>query len=147
MTQYEKIGLCFQRARESANRTQAEVAHFLGCTYQAISNWECGRTRIDSVSLLKCLLWFDTDIYEFLESCDFDVMRRYGYGNPAAENQLLAAYRAASDDDRMIVDTVLKKYTAPKLRAVAAHGGGLTSAPADAIDALAEQAIPTKDDL
>lgn len=76
MTQTEKIALRLAEVREEAGRTQAEAAAFLGKTYQAISNWERGHTKIDSVSLLKLLTFYNADIYDFMESCDFVVLRR-----------------------------------------------------------------------
>lgn len=76
MTEYEKIAQRLVQARESAGKTQADVAKYLGKTYQAISNWERGQSKIDSVSLLKLLSWFEVDVYDFMESCDFVVMDR-----------------------------------------------------------------------
>ncbi len=74
MTEYEKIAQRLVQARESAGKTQADVAKYLGKTYQAISNWERGQSKIDSVSLLKLLSWFEVDVYDFMESCGFVVM-------------------------------------------------------------------------
>ena len=76
MNQYEKIAQRLTEAREAAGKTQADVAKYLGKTYQAISNWERGHAKIDSVSLLKLLSWFEVDVYDFMESCDFTVMDR-----------------------------------------------------------------------
>ncbi len=90
--QYEKIAVNFADARERAGKTQADVASFLGVTYQAVSNWEHRRSKIDSVSLLRSLLWFGTDIYEFLSKCDFEVMNRACDASAARERALLQSF-------------------------------------------------------
>lgn len=105
-TAHEKIGLRFQEAREAANKTQTDVAEFLHITYQAVSNWERGRTKIDSVSLLKCLLWFNADIYKFLADCDFEIMSRNGSIEDSQERELLNLFYALSAEDK----TYLLKY-------------------------------------
>ena len=92
LTQIEKIALNFAEEREKAGRTQAEVAAHLGVSYQAVSNWEHGRSKIDSVSLLRSLLWFKTDIYDFLGRCDFDVMQKDSDGSAARERALLRSF-------------------------------------------------------
>lgn len=86
--QYLKIALQFAEEREKAQKSQLEVANYLKITAQAVSNWENGRSKIDSVSLLKCLLWFKVDIYEFLGRCDFEIMRAISDGSAEAENKL-----------------------------------------------------------
>ena len=98
MTQNEKIALNLIEAREAAGKTQAEAAKFLGKTYQAISNWERGQTKIDSVSLLKLLTFYDVDIYDFMERCDFTIMSR-----PDGSDYWL------SDDAREVADAYSKR--------------------------------------
>lgn len=132
--------------RKSLGLTLEEVGQAVGVGRSTVRKWENGmiaNMRRDKIAKLASAL-HTTPAFLMGWNTDEDSVTVL---LSSSERELLAAYRAASDDDRMIVDTVLKKYTAPKLRAVAAHGGGLTSAPADAIDTLAEQAIPTKDDL
>lgn len=92
LTSHEKIALRFSEAREKAGKTQADVADFLNVTFQAVSNWERGRTRIDSVSLLRCLLWFHADIYDFLASCDFEIMQRVHCDEENRERSLLCLF-------------------------------------------------------
>ena len=64
-----------QAARVEAGRTQSDAARLLGCTAQAVSNWERGYTRIDCVSLFRLLADYGTDLYRFLEKCGADVNR------------------------------------------------------------------------
>jgi len=49
----DDIAIRIKNARKDAKLTQAEVAQRLGITYQAISNYERGVTRIDTDTLLK----------------------------------------------------------------------------------------------
>lgn len=86
---YDKIARNFADARENAGKTQAQVADYLGVTYQAVSNWEHGRSKIDSVSLLRALLWFNVDIYQFLSNCDFDIMTHVNSGSADLEHRLM----------------------------------------------------------
>ena len=99
-TQYERIGLSFQEARESANKTQEDIAQFLKCTKQTVSRWERGSQKIGSASLMKCLLWFGTNIYRFIEECGYEEMSGYEDGDPEAEKDLLRAYRALDPEGR-----------------------------------------------
>lgn len=92
LTQYQKLAHCLIEARSSANKTQADVAKYLGVTYQAVSNWERAQSKIDSVSLLRLLLWLDVDIYDFLDRCGFEVMRKLNSTSPTLEKELLSTF-------------------------------------------------------
>ena len=74
MATYADIAFHLAEAREDAGKTQQDAAKFLGKTYQAISNWERGQSKIDSVSLLRLLLFYKVDVYKFIEDCGFEVM-------------------------------------------------------------------------
>lgn len=69
MTLYDQIADRLVKAREAAGKSQLDAAKYLGVTYQAVSNWERSRTKIDSVSLLKLLSFYDVDPTEFMSSC------------------------------------------------------------------------------
>lgn len=90
--QYKKIAIQFAIAREDAGFTQAQVADYLDVTYQAVSNWETGKSKIDSVSLLRCLLKFNVDIYDFLGKCDFEIMRAVSNNSAERERALQKAF-------------------------------------------------------
>lgn len=85
MTPYEMMALQLQIAREKAGKTQKDAAEYLGCTYQAISNWERSKTKIDSVSLMRLLEFYGADIYEFMELCGVEEMRRVNFTSPSDE--------------------------------------------------------------
>lgn len=100
LTTHEKIANRFAEARENAGKTQADVADFLNVTYQAVSNWERGKTKIDSISLLSCLLWFKVDIYKFLEDCDFEIMARAGSENAIKERELVNMFYSLNTEGK-----------------------------------------------
>ena len=92
MTQYEKLGVALAQERERKGKTQADVAKFLGISAQAISGWERGQRKIDSVSLLKLLLWLGCDIYAFLDRCDFEFMHKLNSTTPELERSLMTSF-------------------------------------------------------
>lgn len=49
----DEVAIQIKRARKAADMTQAKAAAKLGITYQAISNYERGITRIDTDTLVK----------------------------------------------------------------------------------------------
>lgn len=49
----DDIAIRLKNARRNCNLTQAEVARRLGITYQAVSNYERGVTRVDTDTLVK----------------------------------------------------------------------------------------------
>ena len=49
----EEIASRLRQARIESNMTQKEVADILGMTYQAISNYERGKTKVESGILVK----------------------------------------------------------------------------------------------
>ena len=69
MTDHRTLANRLHEERLAAGKTQTEAARILGCTAQAISNWERGCTRIDCVSLFRLLAGYGTDICAFLRRC------------------------------------------------------------------------------
>ena len=80
-----EIGKRLKNARLNRHFTQAEVAKRLGCTYQAISNYERGTSRIDSNTLFRlCEIYGITPI---------DLMR-----TPMWDDSMLSDYHKAKTD-------------------------------------------------
>lgn len=81
-----EIGKRLRNARLNKKYTQAYVANLLGCTYQAISNYERGTTRVDADTLLRlCSIYGITT---------FDLMR-----SSAWDYSMFAEYRKAKTPD------------------------------------------------
>jgi len=98
MNDYESLPQQLHQARIRAGKTQGAAAKLLGCTAQAISNWERGYTRIDCVSLFRLLNWYGTDIYDFFRACGLD-----SGSSPATdsrEDRLLLLFRAMGETDQ-----------------------------------------------
>lgn len=64
----EDIAAKLKQARISANKTQKEVADTLGMTYQAISNYERGKTKVESDILVKLCQIYGISIREVLSN-------------------------------------------------------------------------------
>lgn len=62
----DEIAIKIRTARKNASMTQAEAAARLGITYQAISNYERGVTRIDTDTLIKLCAVYDVPVSEIL---------------------------------------------------------------------------------
>lgn len=106
-TPYEMMALQLQLARERAGKTQKDAADYLGCTYQAISNWERSKAKIDSLSLLKLLAYYGVDIYEFMELSGIDEMRRINASTPEMCESLYTAYAKADPGTQAAVRKLL----------------------------------------
>lgn len=98
MNEYESLPQQLQEARMRAGKTQSAAAKLLGCTAQAISNWERGYTRIDCVSLFRLLSWYGTDIYDFFRACGLEGSA--SAAGDSEEERLLALFRAMGEEDR-----------------------------------------------
>lgn len=62
----EEIASKLKQARIKANMTQREVAEILGMTYQAISNYERGKTKVESDILIKLCKIYNVSVPEIL---------------------------------------------------------------------------------
>lgn len=107
MTPYEIMALRLQEVREAANKTQKDAATYLGCTPQAISNYERAKTKIDSVAFLRLLLYYNVDIYEFLDSCGFREMKAIRSSTPEIKHELVEAYADADFGTQQAVRKLL----------------------------------------
>lgn len=62
----EEIALKLKQARINANMTQRMVADMLGMTYQAISNYERGKTKVECYILIKLCKIYNISITDIL---------------------------------------------------------------------------------
>ncbi len=62
----DEIGTNLKQLRNSKNMTQLDLAHKLGVTYQAISNWENGKNTPDLQTLIKISEIFQVSVDELL---------------------------------------------------------------------------------
>lgn len=97
MSDFEILAQRLQEARVRSGKTQGGAARLLGCTAQAISNWERGYTRIDCVSLFRLLEWYGADVLSFFRSCgllpDEEQAER-------PESRLIKLFRKLDETDR-----------------------------------------------
>lgn len=113
----DEIAIRIKRARKDANMTQAEAAARLGITYQAISNYERGITRIDTDTLVKLCSVYGVAVSDILGTHSSGSSPLSAAGAPPSlglsdsERDLILAYRKASSDDRAIIDNIVNRYT------------------------------------
>ena len=62
----EEIASKLRQARIKSNMTQREVADILGMTYQAISNYERGKTKVESDILVKLCKIYNISVPDVL---------------------------------------------------------------------------------
>jgi len=99
MTDHRTLANRLHEARLTAGKTQSEAARILGCTAQAISNWERGCTRIDCVSLFRLLEGYGTDICAFLRRCGVAIPEKKST-DTAMDPQLLEAHSRMTPEQR-----------------------------------------------
>ena len=114
MNEHERLSRQLQAERLRCNRSQSAAAKLLGCTPQAISNWERGYTRIDCVSLFRLLRWYGTDIHAFLRACG---LWEGEDEEESGEGRLRRLYLALDERDRqrlLDIAAVLAEEDAPQ---------------------------------
>ena len=98
----EDIAAKLKQARIAANKTQKEVADMLGMTYQAISNYERGKTKVESNILVKLCQIYGISIREVLSNEPITIKKNH---TPTAEldkrlQQIIHCYNEMDDIGR-----------------------------------------------
>lgn len=98
----EDIAAKLKQARIAANKTQKEVADMLGMTYQAISNYERGKTKVESDILVKLCQIYGISIREVLSNEPITIKKNH---TPTAEldkrlQQIIRCYNEMDDAGR-----------------------------------------------
>lgn len=85
------LGQRLKEARLNAGLTQSEVADWLGVTYQAVSNYERGKCRVESGLLRKLCILYRVDPQDLLGACEWGETQRrqYASASSAEEKRLL----------------------------------------------------------
>lgn len=106
------IGRRLKEARQRAQITQADVAKRLGVSYQTISSYERGVNRVDSDTLMKLCEIYGMTVGELM--AEGDLPKKANFIELSVEEQeLIDLYRRASEDDRLAVNLILRKYEDP----------------------------------
>ena len=109
----KKIADRIRREREKSNLTQSDVAQKLGCTYQCISNYERGVSRIETSVLRGLCEIYKTDLnYIIYGSVDDSNLPETDTNDKKVllsyhEQAHIKKYRACDKRGKDIVDTVL----------------------------------------
>lgn len=102
------VGRNIRKLRESHGMSQADLAKVAGVTDKAVSTWEMGLKQPRIVALTKVAEHFHVTISELYE--DIDIVYRNPNPLKQEERELLLTYRAAPEDVRSAVMTILAKY-------------------------------------
>ncbi len=81
-----------KKARLDAGLTQAKAAERLGITYQAISNYERGKSRIDTGTLVKLCDLYQVGVADILRSPAWDEEQFEAYGKADSKEKKLALF-------------------------------------------------------
>lgn len=65
---YKKLGLLLKSARQNSNMSQQDVAKRLGLTFQNISSWERGKSKIDIESLYNICKIYNINFIDVLKA-------------------------------------------------------------------------------
>lgn len=94
-----------QELRKEKNWRQEDLAARLSITRQAVANHEAGRRDLSSGMIEQLCGVFECTADYLLGLSE---VRKYAF--TVQEYAIIAAYRAADEDDRAVVDHALKKY-------------------------------------
>ena len=72
----QSLGNRLRAARQKAGLTQSEVAARLGVTYQAVSNYERGKCRVESGILRQLCILYHVSPVTLLETAEWDEGQR-----------------------------------------------------------------------
>lgn len=112
-----EIAAKLKQARVNSKMTQKQVADILGMTYQAISNYERGRTKVESDILIKLCQIYDVSIHNILS--DTPDGRKTEADNDVCISDLrlqniIRSYNSLSEDGKKILaaqaEFLLSKY-------------------------------------
>ena len=95
----KEIGKRMKTARENAGLTQDDAAKVINSTFQKISSFETGRTRVDIETLIKLCNLYKTN-------ADYILNPELNKTSPllelsVSEQHLIALWRKLSHDDQM----------------------------------------------
>lgn len=115
-------------AREMAGLTQDAAAKALGVTYQAISNWERGVTRVDTDALQELSSLYNASITWIITGgteSDFEIdLEHYSVGAREVALAYDKASQSVKDGVRRFLGLAMEAYEAPAVYLAARDGGG-----------------------
>ena len=103
------VATILRNLRESVGKSQKEIALELGLDYKRYNHYETGRSEPD-ISTLICLADFYGVSVGYLVGHKEKPIAAGDELTPS-ERDLIDCYRIASSDDRIIVDSALRKYS------------------------------------
>lgn len=111
-----EIASRLQKAREAAGKTQEEAASVLGTSYQRISNWERGVSRIDMDSLIVLCSFYGVSLEWVIKGDDSEpeddevVRLREMLKNRPGMRMLFSAAKDVSEEDLLKVVKMIEVF-------------------------------------
>ncbi|AAK79526.1 transcriptional regulator with XRE-family HTH domain [Clostridium acetobutylicum] len=103
-----EIGRKLKAARENANLKQSDVAKIIGSTFQKISSFETGRTRVDLETLIRLCEIYNVDADYILST---DKKNSNNLTLKPEESNLIVKFRQLPDSVKEdITDFINMKY-------------------------------------
>ena len=105
---YRSIGMRIQQAREELGLTQEEMAAKLGCTQEALSNYELGKRRLYLASLEQIANILGKPLSYFMESPTHSKKDDAGrlLAEPQLRDILLAAAELSAEERKLVLDFI-----------------------------------------
>lgn len=88
----ESLGKRLRAARQQAGLTQSEVAARLGVTYQAVSNYERGKSRVESGLLRQLCILYHISPREILEAPIWEDRQHSLYASAVTAEEKLSLF-------------------------------------------------------
>lgn len=118
------LGQRLRAARLKAGLTQSETAARLGVTYQAVSNYERGKCRVDAATLRKLCILYHASATELLESPEWDESVRALYAEARSPLEKLLLFEMhgvpadlAAEYEALRTEALPRRGSAPALAA------------------------------
>ena len=105
---YERLGNLLREARSNAKLTQPDVASKLGVTFQNVSSWERGKSKIDIDTLMRLCELYHISFVHILESANGTSYTTYAVPIfTPHEQSVISAYKAQPKAVQDAVDRML----------------------------------------
>lgn len=127
----QSLGNRLRAARQKAGLTQSEVAARLGVTYQAVSNYERGKCRVESGVLRQLCILYHVSPVALLETAEWDEGQRRLYEAAETATEKLSLFELfgvpAELEDEYAQLTAQKKAAVPGDDGLSAEENALIS--------------------
>lgn len=87
---YKTLGSILKEARINSKLKQSEVAEILNVTFQNISSWELGKSKIDIETLIKLCNMYKIDFSSVIKQSNLESKKAPSTEAPEASQEILS---------------------------------------------------------